>query len=129
MARYKGHEGSLEIGGEVVGECESFDIEISVAELDANVMGSAWTDVEAGQGSASGSINVLTDPGDAGQIPMVKGATVAAELFPVGNTTGLIAISGNFMVTSVGHSTSVGSLVKTAYSIRNKGTVTVGAVA
>lgn len=124
MARYKGKDGSITVGGTSVGEVESFDLEISVNELDANVMGSDWTDVEAGQSSASGSISVLTDPSDAGQTALAVGATAALVLYPTSNTTGLKSYTGNFLVTSVGRTTSVGDLVKTSYNIRNKGAVT-----
>ena len=129
MARYKGHQGAIEVGAAAVGEIESFDLEISVNELDANVMGTDWTDVEAGQASASGSIAVLTDPSDAGQIALtIGGSGVALTLYPEGNTTSLEEITGTFLVTSVGRSTQVGDLVKTTYQVRNKGAVTVGAV-
>lgn len=129
MARYKGKDGAIEVAGSAVGEVESFDIELTVNEIDANVMGEDWTDVCPGQKSASGSISVLTDPNDAQQTALEEGATVALTLFPTGDTTGLIQLAGNFMITSVGFSTSVGDLVKTSYNFRNQGTVTRSAVA
>lgn len=125
MARYKGHNGHITADAAVVGEIESFDIELSVNELDANVMGTGWTDVESGQASATGSINVLRDPANVGQIELVQGAKVVMELFTEGNAVGLTEIGGTFMVTSRGFSTSVGDLVKTSYNIRNAGAVTV----
>lgn len=129
MTRHKGHEGAATVGASSIGEIESFDIELSVAELDANVMGIAWTDVEPGQASASGSITVLRDPTDAGQVALtLGGAGVSLTLFSEGNTTGLTEISGTFMVTSQSISTSVGDLVKTTYQVRNKGAVAVGSV-
>jgi hypothetical protein len=128
MARHKGHHGSITAGGDIVGEIESFDIELSVEELDANVMGVDWTDVEGGQGSATGSINVLRDPADVGQTELVQGAKVALVLFTEGTAIGLTKITGNFLVTSRAVSTSVGDLVKTAYNIRNAGTVVVAPV-
>lgn len=128
MPRYKGHEGAIEVGASPVGEVESFDITTTVAEQDANVMGSAWTDVEGGQLSASGSINVLRDRSDAGQVALVVGATVTLTLFPEGDTTALTSLSGDFLVTERGITTSVGDLVKTSYSVRNKGAVTEAAV-
>lgn len=128
MPRYKGHEGAIEVGASPVGEVESFDITTTVAEQDANVMGSDWTDVEGGQLSASGSINVLRDRSDAGQAALVVGATVTLTLFPEGDTTALTSLSGDFLVTERGITTSVGDLVKTSYSVRNKGAVTETAV-
>lgn len=121
MARFKGKDGAIEVGGVSVGEIESFDVEISINEIEANVMGSDWTDVCGGQKSASGSISVLTDPTDAGQAVLESGAEVNLTLFPTGATTGLIQLSGLALITSDGISTSVGDLVKTSYNFRNKG--------
>lgn len=129
MARYKGKDGAIEIGGVSVGEVESFDIEMTVNEIDVNVMGSDWTDVCAGQKSASGSVSVFTDPSSDGQRDLSEGDTIALTLFPVGQTTGLLQIAGNFMITSVGYSTAVGDLVKTSYNYRNQGEVTRSLVA
>lgn len=128
MARYKGHEGSVSAGGSDVGEVESFDLEDSVNELDANVMGSDWTDVEAGQRSMSGTINVLRDPADTGQTAMVAGTTAAMLFYPESNTTGMTEIGGDFLVTGVSISTPVGDLVKDSYTIRNQGAVTFSTV-
>lgn len=129
MARYKGKDGAIEVGAASVGEVESFDVEMSVNEIDANVMGSDFTDVCPGQKSVSGSISVLTDPADPGQLLLEEGATVALTLFPTGNTTGLLELAGNAMISSVGYSTSVGDLVKTSYNFRNQGAWTRGTVA
>lgn len=129
MARYKGHQGAMTAGGEDVGEIESFEIELTVAELDANVMGTSWTDVESGQSSASGTVAVLRDPSDVGQVELVVGTKVACVFYPEGNTTGLTSITGSFMITSRGISVSVGDLVKTTYNIRNAGAVTETVVA
>ena len=57
MARYKGHEGAAKVSTDAIGEVESFDIDLSTNELDVNVMGSDWTDVEGGQKSASGTVS------------------------------------------------------------------------
>jgi hypothetical protein len=128
MARYKGHQGAVSVGASAVGEIESFDLEISVNELDANTMGNDWTNVEGGQKTATGTIAVLTDPADAGQSALTVGSAVTLTLYPEGNTTGLEEISGSFMVLSKNKSSAVGDLVKTSYSVRNKGTITEGTV-
>ena len=124
MARYKGKDGAIRSGTTEIGEVESYDIETTVNELDANVMGSDWTGVCDGQLSASGSIAVLRDPADPGQILLRVGSIVDLNLFPEGNTTGLTEISGQFLITNRGLSVSVGDLVKTSYSFRNEGEVT-----
>ena len=128
MPRYKGHEGSVSAGGDVIGEVESFDLEISSAGLAANVLGSDWTDEESGMKSASGTVNVLRDPANAGQAAMTVGDSVAFLFYPESNSTGLTEIGGNFRIVSRGTSVPAGDLVKDTYSIQNKGAVTLGTV-
>ena len=124
MAKYKGQEGDITVGGSSVGERMSFSIELSAATADASVQGSAWSDVEDLQHSPQGELEVFYDPNDAQQTALSLGAEAACVFYPAGNTTGLEQISGTFLVERVGISTSVGDLVKTTYTIRNKGTVT-----
>lgn len=128
MARYKGHNGAVLVGAASVGEIESFEVEISYNELDANTMGSDWTDLELGQGSASGSIEVIRDRSDTGQSALIQGTKVTLHLYPEGDTTGRTDITGSFAVVSVGTSVAVGSLVKDSYKIRNAGAVTLAII-
>lgn len=129
MATYKGKDGSIEIGANSVAELESFDFEITVNEIDRNVMGEDWTDVCPGQKSASGSLSCLTDPGDAAQASLEEGQTVTATFYPTGDTTGLVQFTGEIMITSVNYSTAVGDLVKTSINWRNKGALVKSTVA
>ena len=129
MARHKGKDGAIQVGGVDIGEVEGFDLEVTINEIDANVIGQDWTDVCGGQKSASGTINVLRDPNDAGQAALAVGATPQLTLYPEGDTSGLTEISGTFLVTSRSKSVNVGDLVKNTYNIRNKGEVTEGTIA
>ena len=128
MTRYKGKDGAISVGSVEIGEVESYDYEITTNELDANTMGNDWTDVDDGQKSMSGSIAVLRDPNDSGQIALVVGDKVDLHLFPEGNTTGLTEVEGQVMITSVGVNVSVGDQVKTSYGFRNAGAITEGTV-
>lgn len=128
MARYKGHEGDVTIDGTSIGERISFSIEVSANTADASTMGNSWTDTDGLQNSAQGELEVFFDHGDAQQSAMVAGATIAAIFYPAGDTTGFRSISANWLVERVGISTSVGDLVKTTYTIRNKGTVTTATI-
>ncbi len=73
-------------------------------------------------------MEVLHDPSDAQQNALVSGATVTCVFYPAGNTTGLKSISGDFVVTSVAHTTSVGDVVKSSVSVMNQGTVTTATI-
>lgn len=128
MARIKGQNGYLEVGGVEVGERTSFDLEISAAEADATVMGVDWTDLETLQKSASGTIEVLYDPADAGQTALVAGlmagSSVTLTLFPGGETSGLKKFEGSFKVLSATLPVPVNDLVKRSFSVKNAGAVT-----
>lgn len=124
MARYKGKDGAIQAGGVDIGEVESYDFELSINEMDADVIGDDWTDVEGGKKSGSGTISVLHDPGDAGQAELTIGDVVAIALYPESNTTGMTEIAGNIMVTNKSGSVSAGELVKATYNWRNKGALT-----
>lgn len=129
MARYKGHNGYADVDGTEIGERVSFDINITTNELEASTQGNDWTDTDGGQLSAAGTIEVFTDPNDAGQSALTVGSTVTLNLYPEGNTSTLEHISGNFLVTERGASSSVGDLVKSSYSVKNKLDVTITPVA
>ena len=129
MARYKGHSGDVDIGGTSIGERISFSVEMTVNTADASTQGNDWTDVDGLQNSAQGELEVFYDPGDAQQSALTVGATPTCVFYPAGNTTGLEQISGTFLVERVGVSTSVGDLVKTTYTIGNKGAVTIATIA
>lgn len=129
MARYKGKDASITAGGNVVGEVESFELNTSINQIDADVIGIDWTSVECGKKTATGSINVIRDPADTGQTALAVGDIVALVLYPEGNTTGLTEITGNFLITEVSTSIAASDLVKDVYNFRNHGAVTEGAVA
>lgn len=128
MARYKGKDGSIQVGGTDVGEVEGFDLTDTANEMEADILGQDWTDAEAGKRTMTGTVNVLHDPSGAQQSALIPGATVTLNLFPTGDTTGLEEISGSFLVTERTRSTTAGDLVKSTISVRNKGTVTFGTV-
>lgn len=129
MARIKGQSGYLEVGGVEVGERVSFNLEISAAEFDATVQGLDWTSTLTGQLTASGEVEVLYDPADAGQTAMmngiIAGTVVVLDLFPGGESTGLKKYSGNFVVLSASIPVPTNDLVKTTFSVKNDGAVTI----
>lgn len=129
MARYVGKNGAIEVGAVSIGEVTSFDYEKSINTIQSGVMGNAGTGVDAGQYTYTGSISVLTDPSDAGQTALSAGTKVTLTLYPEGNTTGLSQVTGSFLISSVGKTTTVGSNVETSYSFESDGDVTESAVA
>lgn len=124
MARYKGFQGDVQIGGASVGERISFDITLGTVTAETNTMGNDWTSTDTLQKSFEGELKVFWDPADPAQLGMVQGAVISAVFYPGGNTTGLSSISGDFVIISKGLVTDVNDMVKTTYSIRNQGNIT-----
>lgn len=129
MARYKGHNGVVKVSTTVVAQVEQFDIEMTVEEIAASVLGSDWTAVCPGQATASGSMTIQRDPANAQHTALSQGQIVSLDFNTEGDTSGLTTISGDFLVTSVSHSVPVNDLVKSTVSFRNEGAVTVGTIA
>jgi hypothetical protein len=129
MARKTGTNGYLTAEGAEVGQRISFNLTLTVAELEANTQGATWTDADAGLKSAKGDVEVFYDPADTGQDHLVVGAIVSLELFPSGNSTGNEKIAGEFLVTEVGLPSQVGELIKKTITVVNKGTVAITTVA
>lgn len=129
MARYKGKDGDVTVGGTSVGERISFSVELTANTADASTQGNDWTDTDGLQNSGQGELEVFYDPGDVQQTAITVGSTITCVFFPGGDTSGLTSISADWLVERVGTSSPVNDLVKNTYTIRNKGTVTIATIA
>jgi hypothetical protein len=132
MTRYKGKDGYIEAGGTPVEVAErmSWNVRIESEQLDANRQGIDWSDSEGGLLTASGSMEVMLDPADAGQLELavIAQTAVTMSLYPMGDASGLTEITGDWLITSIDISSGVGDLVKATYEFTNKGTITMGTV-
>lgn len=127
--RFKGKDASITAGGGVIGEVEGFEYTETYNEMTADVIGEDGTDFEMGKYTYNGTVNVLFDPNDTGQTALVAGATVAMELFPQSNTSGMEIVSGNAGILSVATSITANDLVKATVTWKSKGDWQRGTVA
>lgn len=121
MARHKGKEGSVKADTNAVGEVRSFELTITANTADASTMGNDWTDTDCTQKSWNGTLTVFYDPADAGQTPLVAGATVALELYALPDTSGNQYFSGNALITEVGTPASHDGLIEQTIQFQGKG--------
>jgi hypothetical protein len=129
MATFKGKEGVVKIGTQVVGEVKSFDLTVTANEVDTSTMGSDWTGVDSTQNSWSASIAMFWDDGDAGQDLMLIGTKVALKLYPKGSTTGLVENSGSALITEIGEAQAHDNIVERTVKFKGDGALTTAVVA
>ena len=121
MATHKGKEGSIKAGESVVGELRSFEITTTANEVDTSTMGSDWTGVDSTQLSWKVSITAFFDDEDAGQLELVVGGKVDLEMFPRGDTSGLIRKSGTALITSLGESAAHDGIIERSFEATGDG--------
>lgn len=129
MATYSGKDGTVEVGGTVVGEMRSFEIDTQGDTLDDTVMGDDWKTHKAMHKSWSGSMAVLIDPADGGQNACAIGSSVAGEWFPSGETSGHASLVGTATITGRRVSSAYDGLVELALEFEGNGALTEAAVA
>lgn len=127
MATYIGKNGVVKVGT-AVAEVKDWSIETTSEMVTTTVMGNDWVGNKATQQSWSASFNAFWDKADPAQAALVVGATVALELQPEGDTSGLTELSGNCIVASVSRSASFDGLIEASFSVTGDGALTIGTV-
>lgn len=128
MAAYSGHNGSVTVDATEIGEVTSFDVNHTVRDQDASVMGDGFTKNTAGQETLEGTVEVYHDHGDSGQGALVVGDTGAFILYPTGNTTAHTTVSATMRIMGRAIRTSHDSNVTVSYTVKSISAVTVSVV-
>lgn len=128
MTVYSGHNGSISVAGEEVGEVTSFDANLTVRDQDASAMGVGYTKNVAGQQTLEATVEVYHDHGDAGQAELTLGVEVAVILYPTGDTSTHTQISATMRVMSRSSRTSHDGNVTATYGLKSVSAITIGAV-
>ena len=87
MTTSTGNSGALDFGGSAITELKSWSLEESADPIDDTAMGDSNKTSKAGLPSATGSIEVHYDDGDAVQESMDAGVAGALVLYPKGNSS------------------------------------------
>ena len=129
MASHTSVEGVVTVGGNVVAELRSMNLETSAEMIDATTITSAAKVNKAGTVSFTGSIDCFWDETDTnGQITLIEGASITVVYLFEGNTTGDYSYSFTALVNSVSISSSVDGMVEASFSFTGTGAITRGTV-
>jgi len=129
MATYRGTDGAVNIGTDLVAEVRSFSVEESAEVINANVMGDEWAKNRIGLKSWTATVEAYYDDADAGQTAFAIGTEVSLKLYPIGNTSGNEELSGLAVVNGVSKSQSHDGMIEVSFSVTGNGALTKGAVA
>jgi hypothetical protein len=125
MAAYSGRDGVIELSGNTIAEVKDFSITETSNTTPRTVLGDEYERVEPTTKAWSGSVNVFYDPTDStGQALMSAGSKVSLTLYPVGDTSGLMELSGTVLINDFNVNTSNESLVEASFSFEGDGTLT-----
>ena len=130
MASHIGKDGSVYVDGVAVAELIDWSIDTTANTVNDTVMGDTWETSKVTTKAWSGSINVQWDPSDTtGQEGLKEGDEVTLNMYPLGNTSGLVYWSGTIQVTGVSRTGSNPEIVKASVSFNGTGELTQSTVA
>lgn len=130
MASHIGKDGSVYVGSNAVAELIDWSIDTTANTVNDTVMGDTWETSKVTTKSWSGSINAQWDPSDTtGQEGLKEGDEVTLNMYPLGNTSGLVYWSGTIQVTGVSRTGSNPEIVKASVSFNGTGELTQSTVA
>ena len=129
MASHTSVEGVVTVGGNVVAELRSMNLETSAEMIDATTLTSTSKINKAGTKSFTGSIDCFWDETDTnGQLTLEEGASITVVYLFEGNTSGDYSYSFTALVNSVSISSSVDGMVEASFSFTGTGAITRGTV-
>jgi predicted secreted protein len=125
MATHAGSEGTVKVGSNAIAEIRSFSIEESADTLEDTSMGDSARTYKPSLTTYTGSIDVLWDETDTtGQGALTVGAEVTLNLYPEGDTTGDVELTGAAIVTGRSINSSYDGLVEMSISVQGNGALT-----
>lgn len=124
MATHAGSEGTVKVGGSVLGEIRSFSLEISGEVIEDTSMGDTFRSFKPGLRVFTASVECFFDETDAAQNALDVGSQLTLELFPEGASSGDTFFSGTVIVTGKTVTSSFDGMVEVAFSAQGTGGVT-----
>lgn len=122
MATHTGSEGTVKVGSNAIAEIRSFSIEETADTLDDTTMGTIARTYKSSLTTFTGTIDVLWDETDAtGQGALTIGASVTLNLYPEGDTSGDVYLTGEAIVTGRSVNSTFDGLVEMSISVQGNG--------
>lgn len=129
MATHKGQEGIVKTGANAIAEIRSYTIEETADTLDDTTMGDTARTRLSSLTSFSGSLDVLWDETDTnGQESLTIGSTATINVYPEGDTSGDVELTGSIIVTGRSINAAHDGLVEMSITFEGSGALTKGTV-
>jgi hypothetical protein len=130
MATHTGSEGTVKVGSNAIAEIRSFSIEETADTLDDTTMGTIARTYKSSLTTFTGTIDVLWDETDeSGQGALIIGASVTLNLYPEGDTSGDVYLTGEAIVTGRSVNSTFDGLVEMSISVQGNGALSQTTVA
>tara|TARA_R100001086_G_scaffold213717_2_gene129687 strand:+ start:513 stop:899 length:387 start_codon:yes stop_codon:yes gene_type:complete len=124
MATHSGSEGTVFIGGNELAEIRTFTLNVTGDVIEDTSMGDSFRSYKAGLGQFTVSFECFFDETDAAQNSLDVGSTVTVELYPEGNASGDIKLSGSVIVTGKTVTSTFDGMVEHAFEAQGSGGIT-----
>ncbi len=128
MATFKGNDGVVLIGTDVMAEVISFSVDETAEVISDTVMGDAAQTYKASFKDFTATVETYFDDTDTAQNNVAAGDTVSLVLGMEGNTTGDHKLSGSAIVTSRSIGVSSDGINTATYSLQGTGGLTEGTI-
>lgn len=132
MTVYSGNSGVVQVGPTpaTIAQVTSFSIDEKAQTQSTNVMGGTWETHLTGKLSWEGSIECLLDRADTlAQNLMVVGASLAFKLYPDGNVSTRLEMTGTATVTGISQGVNQDDANTITFDITGNGALTKAAKA
>ena len=130
MATHTGSEGTVKVGSNAIAEIRSFSIEETADTLDDTTMGTIARTYKSSLTTFTGTIDVLWDETDeSGQGALIIGGSVTLNLYPEGDTSGDVYLTGEAIVTGRSVNSTFDGLVEMSISVQGNGALSQTTVA
>ena len=124
MATFKGNDGVVLIGTDVMAEVISFSVDETAETIQDTVMGDQFHSYKASFTDFTATVETYFDDTDTAQQAVTAGDTVSLVLGMEGNTTGDHKLSGSAIVTSRSIGVSSDGINTATYSLQGTGGLT-----
>lgn len=125
MANYRGCEGIVKVGTDIVAEVKDWSLSETTEVIDVSTLGSCAKKKRSGMTDATGNLTANWDDTDTtGQGVLINGATVTLNLYPAGDTTGREFASFDALITAINNSGGVDSVVEKSIDFEVTGDIT-----
>jgi hypothetical protein len=129
MTVYSGNSGVAQVGSTPasITQVTAFSIDEKAQTQSTNAMGGTWETHVTGKLSWEGSIECLSDRSDTnGQVALVIGSSLPFKLYPDGNVTGRLELSGTGTVTGISQGVNQDDANTVTFDVTGNGALTKG---